>query len=83
MDLYLAQHSSKKVLCSSSSISRNSARASFLSPPPSFACYLFEFPGAPQVRAMVRNVDDFFPRKSDLGNGPIEVVVGDVLDKVM
>ncbi|CAM9608718.1 unnamed protein product [Ascophyllum nodosum] len=30
---------------------------------------------------MVRNINDFFPRKSDLGNGPIEVVLGDVLDK--
>ena len=32
---------------------------------------------------MVRNINDFFPRKSDLGNGPIEVVLGDVLDKVI
>lgn len=35
-----------------------------------------------QVRAMVRDVNNFYPRKRDLGNGPIEVVLGDVLDKV-
>lgn len=31
---------------------------------------------------MVRDVNNFFPRKKDLGEGPIEVVLGDVLDKV-
>lgn len=35
-----------------------------------------------QVRAMVRDANNFFPRKRDLGNGPIELVIGDVLDKV-
>lgn len=30
----------------------------------------------------MRNTDNLFPRKEDLGNGEIEIVVGDVLDKV-
>lgn len=31
---------------------------------------------------MVRRLDEYYPRKSELGNGPLEVVVGDVLDVV-
>ncbi|CBJ27926.1 conserved unknown protein [Ectocarpus siliculosus] len=34
-----------------------------------------------KVRAMVRELDGFYPRKEEMGNGPIEVVLGDVLDK--
>ena len=32
---------------------------------------------------MVRNVEAFYPRKDEMGNGPIELVLGDVLDKVI
>lgn len=35
-----------------------------------------------QVRAMVRDKETYYPRKSEMGNGPLEIVVGDVLDKV-
>ncbi len=35
-----------------------------------------------QVRAMVRDMETFYPRKDDMGNGPIELVLGNVLDKV-
>lgn len=31
---------------------------------------------------MVRDLDSFYPRKEEMGNGPIELVLGDVLDKV-
>ncbi|CAM9368093.1 unnamed protein product [Ectocarpus fasciculatus] len=34
-----------------------------------------------KVRAMVRDLDGFYPRKEEMGNGPIELVLGDVLDK--
>ncbi|CAM9403512.1 unnamed protein product [Pylaiella littoralis] len=34
-----------------------------------------------KVRAMVRDMETFYPRKKDMGNGPIELVLGDVLDK--
>lgn len=56
-------------------------------PPPPFVCVpapdCFNVGRtAAKVRAMVRDVNNFFPRKKDLGEGPIEVVLGDVLDKV-
>lgn len=31
---------------------------------------------------MVRDMETFYPRKEEMGNGPIELVLGDVLDKV-
>lgn len=31
---------------------------------------------------MVRDMESFYPRKEEMGNGPIELVLGDVLDKV-
>lgn len=31
---------------------------------------------------MVRDMETFYPRKDEMGNGPIELVLGDVLDKV-
>lgn len=31
---------------------------------------------------MVRDMETFYPRKEDMGNGPIELVLGNVLDKV-
>lgn len=31
---------------------------------------------------MVRDMETFYPRKDDMGNGPIELVLGNVLDKV-
>lgn len=30
---------------------------------------------------MVRDKETYWPRKSEMGNGPVEIVVGDVLDK--
>lgn len=34
-----------------------------------------------KVRAMVRDMETFYPRKEEMGNGPIELVLGNVLDK--
>lgn len=31
---------------------------------------------------MVRDMETFYPRKDEMGNGPIELVLGNVLDKV-
>lgn len=31
---------------------------------------------------MVRDLQTFYPRKDEMGNGPIELVLGNVLDKV-
>lgn len=31
---------------------------------------------------MVRDMETFYPRKDEMGNGPIELVKGNVLDKV-
>lgn len=31
---------------------------------------------------MVRDMETFYPRKEEMGNGPIELVLGNVLDKV-
>lgn len=40
-------------------------------------------PSHRQVRAMIREPNTFFPLKKDLGTGPVEIVLGNVLDRVI